>query len=1050
MLSYAKITADRADYYLTAVAHGVDDYYLGAGEVPGRWAGGGATALDLAGRVGDDAFRAVLAGVDPASGEALGRRWGTETVAGWDFTFTDPKSVSLLFGTADDATRRLVTDAHDRSVSAVLAYMEDTACYVRRGKGGAERMPATGFVAAAFRHRCSRCGDPNLHTHLILANRAQGVDGRWSALDGREFTDLSKTLGMLYRAHLRHELAPLGLAWEMRPDGLAEVDGIPADVLAAFSKRRAEIEEALDERGLLSPQAAQAAALDTRRRKEHQVDPDLLRSRWRAEAAAAGWGGRELDRLLSDGARRVADGAIRDSRNEERVSAADRLLGLPDPLAVADGSPCLTYSRSTFGEKELLQGIATHCVAGISIGAARQLGSEVLDDRRAVQVGTVGRAMRGGVPVGAGAARYTTADLLEVERALLAVGEQAVGTRVAVVDAGALNAAIDARPYLSAEQVMAVRELGRRGDGIATLAALGGSGKTSSMRTLAEAYAADGYTPVGACLAARAAGVLRDEAGIPTFTLAQLDRAAAAGGLGWTGRHVLFVDEAGQVGTRQLARIVTRVRAAGGKVILLGDTLQLPEIEAGGMFRGLVRRLRRVTMTGNHRQTDPGEQDRLAQLRHGDVEAAVRSYADAGRIIQGPDGHATRETLVDDWLAATDPERVPENMPGNMPAPPDEPSPTPFDRTVMLGLTNADVDDLNRRARSRLAALGRLTGPEVSGVRVGDHVVTRRNKRRLGVLNGERWTVTAVDPASGRVDLAGVHGEAAQVPGWYAEAHVRPAYAWTVAMAQGSTVDRAFVLGSDATYRQAGYVAASRAREATRWYVTAPLDVADPDVCSLPEPARVSRETPEPDVGRDPLEAMTVALSRSRLQALASETPAGVPRPTAEAGEVTRVTSLRGLAAERTALLTALGTPDADAGWAAAHRPQLDRLHQLDQLDQRRRANLARAAAADPPADLVALIGPPPAEPGEQRQAWLDAAGAAEAFRELAAAVPPADGQLRLDQPTSTDLVDLLAAPTRDGLAAAARTDLGDALAGWEQVRDLELDTPYSGMSIAD
>ena len=208
MLSIGKLAGGAEGYYLRAVASGVEDYYLGSGEAPGRWVGAGSVRLGLAGVVSPEQLRAVLDGRDPATGKSLLWVRRPDRLPGLDLTFSAPKSVSLLFALGDEQLSALVRRAHDAAVAQALGYLEREAGEVRRGKDGRDRLPGGGFVAAAFRHRTSRAGDPQLHTHVLVANMTRGSDGRWSALDGRQLYLQAKTAGTLYQAALRDQLRP--------------------------------------------------------------------------------------------------------------------------------------------------------------------------------------------------------------------------------------------------------------------------------------------------------------------------------------------------------------------------------------------------------------------------------------------------------------------------------------------------------------------------------------------------------------------------------------------------------------------------------------------------------------------------------------------------------------------------------------------------------------------------------------------------------------------------------------------------------------------------
>jgi len=177
-------SAAQLEYFDAQVAAGVEDYYAGRGESPGRWRGSGITAVGLqAGdRVRRIGFLALMRGVSPVDGAVLRVMGQRSTVAGLDLTFSAPKSVSVLFAIADEDMSSALLDAHERAVNGALAYLEREACFTRRGRDGVERLRGEGFVAASYQHRMSRAGDPQLHTHVVVANMAR-AEGRYTALD---------------------------------------------------------------------------------------------------------------------------------------------------------------------------------------------------------------------------------------------------------------------------------------------------------------------------------------------------------------------------------------------------------------------------------------------------------------------------------------------------------------------------------------------------------------------------------------------------------------------------------------------------------------------------------------------------------------------------------------------------------------------------------------------------------------------------------------------------------------------------------------------------
>jgi conjugative relaxase-like TrwC/TraI family protein len=242
-----------------------------------------------------------------------------------DLTFSAPKSVSVLFAAADETTSSALLEAHERAVDAALAFLEREACWMRRGPGGAERVRGEGFIAASYRHRVSRAGDPQLHTHVVVANMTRAL-GRYTALEGRSLYEHKSTAGALYRAVLRAEVRERlpWITWRSSGRGLFEIEGVPDVVLQEFSRRRIEIEQRARElTGVgasgLSRERLQGIAHATRRAKEYGVDGARWREEARARAAEHGFGHRELQTLSA--ARRLR------SRDRKRTSSAGSSIG---------------------------------------------------------------------------------------------------------------------------------------------------------------------------------------------------------------------------------------------------------------------------------------------------------------------------------------------------------------------------------------------------------------------------------------------------------------------------------------------------------------------------------------------------------------------------------------------------------------------------------------------------------------------------------------------------------------------------------------------------
>jgi conjugative relaxase-like TrwC/TraI family protein len=421
MLSIGKLTSGREDYYLTSLAATGDEYYLDPTEIPGVWHGQLAGRLGLSGTVEAGAFRAVLDGRHPDGTPLVLGAGGTGRVTGFDLTFSAPKSVTLLWALGDPDIAAAVVAAHDGAVADAFAVFEAEAVRARRGHAGATVIPGEGLVAAAFGHRTSRGGDPQLHTHLVTANLTVGADGRWSAPDGRAVYGWVKTTGYLYQAGLRARLTEtLGVTWTPVRKGVAEIDGITPAQRDCFSTRRAEITAEMERLGYTSTAAARTATLTTRPAKDRTVGLDQLRRLWAEQAVTV-----DLDVTTVT--------AGREGRTAGRVNMTDQLLS-------ADG---LTAQATSFDRRHVYQALATGHGDGAHPATVREEADRFLAHPDVVELGTA---------TPAGGRRHTTAELLAVEAHLLAMAVDTRRAPVGIVSREILDRVLEERPGLSDEQ----------------------------------------------------------------------------------------------------------------------------------------------------------------------------------------------------------------------------------------------------------------------------------------------------------------------------------------------------------------------------------------------------------------------------------------------------------------------------------------------------------------------------------------------------------------------------------------------------------------------
>jgi conjugative relaxase-like TrwC/TraI family protein len=831
VLSVGKLAPGQQEYYLDTVARGLEEYYTGAKEAPGVWVGSGATRLGLAGEVDAETLGRVLEHVHPDGVYRLSAPRSVPVIAAYDATFSAPKSVSMLHALGPPEASTEVRNAHDAAAAASLPVLEQVACRVRRGRGGHTVVDGDGFVAAAFRHRTSRAGDPQLHTHVVIANLAHARDGRWTALDGRPLYAWLRPVGYLYEAHLRWELTRrLGVKWGPVRNGIADIAGIPKPVLREFATRRRKIEAHLEERGQHSARAAQYATYATRTAKNTSLEAESLVPGWRARAEALGFDTHDLAAVLdrATGVEPPAPGSPR----------ADRLYRW---LAGPDG---LTARASTFGIREVIKAICNALPSGGRVDQVLNLVDGFLRSEQVLTISmdpaaaTIRRDDGVVIPAHTDELRWTTPEMLRLEARLVVSALRRRSTAVGLAAPAAVDDAVATRPSLSAEQQAMIRAICRSGDGIEVVEGAAGTGKTFALAAARQAWEVSGYRVIGCSLAARAARQLQDDAGIHAATIDRLlgdfDR---HDGSGLDSRTILVVDEAAMVGTRKLVRLLACAEAARAKVVLVGDPCQLPEIDAGGAFRSLQQRLGASRLIDNRRQTMAWERHALAELRAGDPDRAVDAYLQHDRIHQARTSDHARELLVGQWASAR---AVGEGV-------------------LMVAARLANVDDLNRRARAALRAQGRLGADQIvlagRAYARGDEVLALRNDYRLGVLNGTRAVIDRIDTVRRHI-VAVTDRERLVIPFAYATAgHLTHGYATTIHKSQGATVDRCFVLLDETTSREHAYTAASRGRHGNDVFAVA----AD----------RRSEERHAAEVQPEPLDELRTAVQRSSAQRLA-------------------------------------------------------------------------------------------------------------------------------------------------------------------------------------
>jgi conjugative relaxase-like TrwC/TraI family protein len=821
VLSIGKLVAGQERYYERQVAQGRDDYYAGRGEAEGRWIGAGAAALGLTGGVDADEFGGLIAGRDPGSGEVLRAGSGRDRVCALDLTFSAPKSVSVLFAIGDGETSRALVEAHEEAVGAAVCYLEREACRVRRGRGGRVELAAEGLVAAAYRHRMSRAGQPQLHTHVVAANLARGADGRWSALHGYPIFQHAKAAGSLYQAHLRaavRERLPWACWGEVR-NGMAELEGVPGGVLAHFSRRRAEILEWLEAEDRSGRQSAEKAALATREPKAEPVALAPWCERVRAEAAEHGLGRAQLAALVRD-----------------RDRSPSSPLDLDRAGALLAGPAGLTAQRNSFEARHAVAELAAAHPHGAAAGEVERAADRFLARDDVVAIADA-----------FGARRYTTTSLLGCERWIVVDAMRGQGSGTGAVSGPLVDGALASLPTpLSDEQAAVVRAIATSGNSVDVVEALAGTGKTTVAGALAAVYARAGYRVVGAAPTGRAARELSSRAGVRASTLHRLAEDLRDGEGFGSAPAVLLVDEAGMAPTRVSATVLAAARSEGVKVVAVGDSGQLSSVEAGGWLGALSKRVGAHELREVVRQRDAAERHALAELHARRPDAWIGLKQGRGELVVYHGGpQAALEAATAAWRADV--------------------GEVGIEQAIVIARDNATRACLNDDARAWRGSRGELGERITVGnfdVAVGDRVVARRNDREVDVDNGTRGTVWAVDSARLVVTLQTDDGLLRELPADYVPEHLEHAYALTGHGSQGATVERAQVIGTAGDFtNEWAYTVLSRARDpVTVHLIGQPTDRCDRAEFAPADRARVPREA---------IEAMRDAMRRCEREDLA-------------------------------------------------------------------------------------------------------------------------------------------------------------------------------------
>ena len=855
--------------------------------------------------VGREFFRAEH-GREPADARELAAtiakhsRSKTNAVAGYDLTFSPVKSVSVLWAIADPKTAAVIERAHQAALKDALDFIEKKALFTRQGTNGVRQVNVRGLVACAFTHRDSRAGDPDLHTHVAVANKVQTLDGKWLAIDGRLMFKAKVSASETYNTALeRHLSEALGVQFDERPNTdtrkrpIREIVGVDAQLNTRFSKRRASVEERRKELAAAfqvahgrpptpveTIQLSQQATLETREAKHEPRTLAEQRRAWRREALDVLGTPQRVDKMIDQALNPKGVGPpLVDSTWFTKTT--NRIV------ATMEGARSTWQYWHVYAEAQrqvravsvpsdqvdrLVTMLVDDVLEGQSVRITQPLDSIIEpDELRRVDGSSVYTV--GGVHL------FTSSKVLAAEQRLVDAAGRHDGYAVesSSVDLALLESTANGIT-LNAGQATLVREMATSGARLQLAIAPAGSGKTTAMRALASAWADGGGTIIGLAPSAAAADALRTSMGshidtqnhCQTETLAKLThslkqaRRSGAAVPDWVAgidsSTLVVIDEAGMADTLSLDAAVTYVLEHGGSVRLIGDDQQLASIGAGGVLRDIRATHGAPQLSELVRFKDPAEGGASLALREGKSEA-LGFYLDRGRAHVGD-----LATMAEDVFAAWQTDRA-----------------AGLD-SIMLAPTRDLVSELNQQARAhRLekVAADDPTLPSAGGpvrrladgneASMGELIITRENDRGLRtsatdwVKNGDRWTVLEIHDGGDLSVQHTQHRRTVRLPADYVARSTELGYACTVHTAQGVTADTMHALATGTESRQQLYTMMTRGAHANHVYLEV---VGDGDPHSVIHPTMVRPLTPtdilEQVLARDDAQRSATSLVRDQ------------------------------------------------------------------------------------------------------------------------------------------------------------------------------------------
>lgn len=726
MITLSKpISAGQAQaYHKNEFANARENYYTEGERVRGEWQGQLAARWGLNGEVDERQFARLSEGQHPETGEQLvqhqtAREYvnvngdtvrSMEHRAGWDATFSAPKSVSLTALVGGDERLR---DAHRESARVALDEMER---YAQARMGGNVPAQTTGaWVVAKFEHDSSRPVDgyaaPQLHTHAVIFNMTETADGRTRALQPQELYKTQQYATAVYRSELAARLQELGYEIERGAHGQPEIKGYTREYLEASSPRRQQITEYMEAAGRSGAGAAQIAAHQTRDAKQ-PLSQEEVRAQHQRLAEEHG---EQPQRVVQEAEQRPGV----ELRPEQSGAAAQEGMSYArergmEREAVADERALMRDAlKHTMGEARLLEIKAEF--------ERRVTAHELIEVER--RPGLAGRA-------------FTTGEMQGYERELIERMKTSQGGREVLADGNVRERTFENHAHLSVSQRQAVEDVLTSRDQMMALEGVAGAGKTTSLAAVREAAERAGYEVEGLAPTSRAAQKLA-EAGIETQTL---QRHLARNEQSDDGQRRLYVvDESSMASTRQMHAFVERLKE-NDRVLFVGDVRQHEAVEAGRPYAQLQEAgMHTARLDEIIRQKDPALKEAVGQLARGEVREAIGNLTDQGRVHEIGDRDERIAEIAREYV------RSPEHT---LVVSPDNQSRQEINREIHRAMQSEGKVSMDEQRVHVLYARQEVTGADrqhAQNYERGDVLRYSKGSKPLGIDAGEYARVSRVD-----------------------------------------------------------------------------------------------------------------------------------------------------------------------------------------------------------------------------------------------------------------------------------------------------------------